>query len=211
MAALMKTSIYVDGFNLYYGCLRGTPYKWLDVSALCRMVFPKNEIQRMRYFTARVRATQNDPQKPQRQATYIRALETIPNLSVHYGHFLSHPKSMPLASPLPGGPQTARVIQTSEKGSDVNLATFLLADGFQGDYEVAIIVSGDSDLLEPVKTVQKKLGLRVGVLSPDRKASWDLLEAARFYRRIWPRTLKACQFPPTLQDEDGTFRKPDCW
>lgn len=26
---LMKTTLYVDGYNLYYGLLRNTPYKWL--------------------------------------------------------------------------------------------------------------------------------------------------------------------------------------
>jgi len=26
----MRTSIYIDGFNLYYSAVKGTPYKWLD-------------------------------------------------------------------------------------------------------------------------------------------------------------------------------------
>ena len=26
----MKTIVYVDGLNLYYAALRGTPFKWLD-------------------------------------------------------------------------------------------------------------------------------------------------------------------------------------
>lgn len=207
----MKTSVYVDGFNLYYGCLRGTAYKWLDVSALCRKVFSKAQINRIRYFTARVRPTPNDPQKPRRQETYIRALETIPNLSVHYGHFLSYPKSMPLASPSPGGPQLVTVIRTEEKGSDVNLATFLVADGFQGDYDVAIVISNDSDLKEAIKVVQDKLRLKVHVLNPHSNPSAVLRKTATWYRRIWPSTLRACQFPHTLQDKGGTFTKPSSW
>jgi len=207
----MKTNVYVDGFNLYYGCLRGTPYKWLDVSAVCRKVFPKNQIHRIRYFTARVRATRDDPLKPERQATYIRALETIPNLSVHYGHFLSHPRSMPLANPLLDGPQTVDVIYTEEKGSDVNLASYLLFDAFQHDYEVALVVSNDSDLVEPIRIVQEKLGLPVYVLNPHRNPSSALRKTAKDYRRIRRGTLKACQFPRTLRDRYGTFAKPDCW
>lgn len=207
----MKTNVYVDGFNLYYRCLRGTPYKWLDVSAVCRRVFPTHQIHRIRYFTARVRGTENDPQKPQRQATYIRALKTIPNLFVHYGRFLSHRRRMRLATPPPSGPQSVEVIRTEEKGSDVNLATFLLVDGFQGDYDVAIVVSNDSDLEKPIQLIQEKLGLKVDVLSPSKNPSWKLKEVARWYRRIWPSTLKACQFPPMLEDENGTFAKPDCW
>jgi len=30
-AVSTRTVIYIDGFNLYYGALRGTPYKWLDI------------------------------------------------------------------------------------------------------------------------------------------------------------------------------------
>ena len=26
----MRTQVYVDGFNLYYGALKDTPFKWLD-------------------------------------------------------------------------------------------------------------------------------------------------------------------------------------
>jgi len=209
----MKTNVYVDGFNLYYGCLKDTPYRWLDISALCRNVFPKNQINRIRYFTARVRATVNDPQKPQRQNMILRALQTIPNLSIHYGQFLSHPAQMRLAHPLPNGPKTVEVIKTREKGSDVNLATYLLVDAFDGDYEVAIIISNDSDLVEPIKVVRYKLGLKVGILNPQigKRTSWALRNVATFYRNIREGVLRDSQFPPILTDEKGTFRKPSQW
>ncbi len=48
------TNIYVDGFNLYYGALKGTPYKWLDLDMLSRLLVPGREIKRIRYFTAPV-------------------------------------------------------------------------------------------------------------------------------------------------------------
>jgi 5'-3' exonuclease len=51
----MRTYIYVDGFNLYYRSLKNTPYKWLDLKALFRYLLdPKNDIQAIKYFTARV-------------------------------------------------------------------------------------------------------------------------------------------------------------
>ena len=128
-------------------------------------------INRIRYFTARVQARPGDPQKPQRQDMFIRALQTISNLTVHYGHFLTHTLRMPLASPPPGGPNTVEVIKTEEKGSDVNLATYLLVDGFDKDYELAIVISDDSDLIEPIKVVKDKLGLQVGVLNPQPRTT----------------------------------------
>jgi hypothetical protein len=211
---IMRTNIYIDGFSLFYGCLKGTQLKWLDPEALCQRIFPQNKINRIRYFTARVRATPSDPQKPDRQDIYIRALKTIPNLTVHEGHFLSHEVMMPLAEPPRLGPRMVKVIKTEEKGSDVNLATYLLLDGFDGDYEVAIVISNDGDLEEPIKVVQSRLGLPVGVLNPHldkAKTSWVLRNAATFYRRIRAPILDACQFPSTLQDIKGTFTKPKEW
>jgi hypothetical protein len=99
-------NVYVDAFNLYYGALRGTRYKWLDLDALCRRLLPSDQIHRIRYFTAHVAARPGDPQQPQRQLTYLRALETIPHLSVHLGHYLTHRTRMPLAHPGPGQPAT---------------------------------------------------------------------------------------------------------
>ena len=103
----MPTNVYVDGFNLYYGCLRGTPYKWLDLDALCRRLFPRDRINRIRYFTAIVSARPGDPQQPQRQQAYLRALQTIPGLTIHRGRYLTHPTRMLLAHPVPGGPVKA--------------------------------------------------------------------------------------------------------
>jgi hypothetical protein len=69
--------VYVDGFNLYYGCLKGTPHEWLDLSKLCGILHKGNAINRIRYYPARVRARPGDPNQQQRQQAYIRALETI--------------------------------------------------------------------------------------------------------------------------------------
>ncbi len=210
----MKANVYIDGFNLYYGCVKNTPYKWLNPQALCQRMFPHYQINRIRYFTARIRGTSDDPRKPQRQAIFIRALQTIPNLSVHYGHFLSHTVRMPLANPALGGARTVEVIKTEEKGSDVNLAAYLLLDGFDEDYDLAIIISNDSDLLEAIGLVQSRLGMPVAVLNPQRdlkKTSWALKNAAQFYGRIRVNALKASQFPATLSDSTGSFTKPKEW
>ena len=207
----MKTNVYVDGFNLYYGCLKETPYRWLDLAKLCHLAFPKNTVNRIRYFTAPVKARPTDPQKPVRQQAYIRALQTLPNLTVHYGHYLENVTRMPLANPPAHGPRTVEVIRTDEKGSDVNLATYLLMDGFQGDFQVAVVVSNDSDLLEPIKVVRSTLGLRVGLLNPHEHPSLALRGVATFYKQIRKGLLKASQFPNTLHDAHGMITKPAAW
>ena len=116
LGSCVRTNVYVDGFNLYYGCLKGSRFKWLDLGRLCALLLPNYQIARIRYFTAKVRPRPDDPQKHIRQMVYLRALQTIPNLSIHYGHYLSHTVRMPLAHPRPGGPSTVEVIKTEEKG-----------------------------------------------------------------------------------------------
>lgn len=206
----MKTNVYVDGFNLYYGAVKDTPYKWLDLHKLCTLIFPKNKIHRIRYFTALVRDTTADPTKSQRQQTFIRALETLPGLTVHYGSFLASKARMPLVRPLPGR-RTAHVVKMEEKGSDVNLASLLLADAFRKDFEVAIVLSNDSDLLLPIKIVKSELHLPVGILNPHDRFAFELSKVATFKRRIRTGVLAASQFPETLTDAKGTITKPATW
>ena len=51
----MRTFVYVDGFNLFYGALKGTPFKWLDpVSLFEKVLQPRHDILKVKYFTARV-------------------------------------------------------------------------------------------------------------------------------------------------------------
>jgi hypothetical protein len=208
--AAQITNIYIDGFNLYYGALKGTPFKWLDVNALCSLVLPAShhQIHRIKYFTALVEPRPGDPEQPLRQQTYLRALRTIPHLSIYYGHFLSRVVPMHLAPPSYG---TVRVIRTDEKGSDVNLATHLLADGFRHDYDAAVIVSNDSDLLAPLLVAKNELSKAVGVLCPHKHPSVDLQHNATFFKSIRQSALAKCQFAHTLTDTNGPFSKPATW
>jgi len=208
----MKTIVYIDGFNLYYGSVKGTPYKWLDVFQLCQRLLPKNQILKVKYFTALIKARPNDPDQPNRQQIYLRALRTIPNLEIIYGHFLEHEIMMPMAGSTGGTPQKVRVIKTEEKGSDVNIAAHMLLDGFKGAYQIAILLSNDSDLVEPVKIVQNELKLPVGVLNPfPNKPSHELRRYATFVKPIRQGVLATSQFPSTMTDKTGEFYKPKSW
>ena len=205
----MITNVYIDGFNFYYGAVKGTPYKWLDFSALCRILLPGHKIRRIYYFTALLEARPGDSEKRQRQETYLRALRTMPNLKIVFGSFLTHVRNMPLAN----GKGYVNVVSTQEKGSDVNLAAQMLMDGFKNDYECAVVISNDSDLLRPIQMSIRDLGKKVGVLAPtqNRHPSRSLAANATFIKHIRPQVLAASQFPETLTDHHGTFRKPKDW
>lgn len=213
MGPIVRTYVYVDGFNLYYGCLKNTPYRWLNLDALSRRIYRRNDIRRIRYFTAHITPRPHKPQELANQLTYIRALETLPTVHVHLGTFLVKRTKGMLIDPRTNKvtSQVVSVAMPEEKGSDVNLATHLVADAFAGAFDVAIIVSNDTDLVEPIKVVRDRLGLHVGVLSPFKSISWPLRNAAEFYRCIRESHLKVSQFPPTMSDRHGRIVKPAGW
>ena len=211
----MKTVVYVDGFNLYYGCLKGTAYKWLDLKNLFKSLLkPQNEIIKIKYFTAKVRATQTDLSAPQRQETYIRALEKhIPEISVHYGHFLQHRQRMANANP---PPNTLEVIKTEEKGSDVNLAVQMLNDAWLARYDCAVVVSNDSDMAESMKLIRQYHQNRVlGLITPNRNRTNRTSQQLETVHAHFVRTIRStnllsrCQLPATIPGTN--IHKPPQW
>ena len=95
----VRTCVYIDGFNLYYRALRGTPHRWLDVAAMARAALPAGHIvEKIKYYTARV-SGRTDPDAPRRQHAYLRALETIPEVEIFYGTFMANKKSAGLVQP----------------------------------------------------------------------------------------------------------------
>ena len=123
------------------------------------------------------------------------------------------PSAAPLAEPVPGLPSHVLVRDSEEKGSDVNLATRLLVDGFNGKYEQAVVVSNDADFAGAMRYARDDLGLRVTLVNPDsRNASpRELASAATYVKRLWNSHLRRSQLPDTLTDAVGTITKPAAW
>lgn len=108
-------------------------------------------------------------------------------------------------------PTKVRVYKTEEKGSDVNLASHLIHDGYRGDYEQAVVITNDSDLAEPIRIIKEELKLPIGVLNPAKYPNPLLVRAATFVKQIRRGVLGASQFPANLSDKDGDFHKPVSW
>lgn len=226
----VRTTLYVDGFNLYYGAAKHTRFKWVNVVKLAETVLPGLRVDRTRYFTALVKSGPADPQQRQRQETYIRALQTLPNLTVHYGHYLRSEVMMPMVSP---PPNFARVVKMEEKGSDVNLATYMLVDAFRNECDQLVLITNDSDLAEPVRIIQSELRSRVLILNP-QSVDTAARSSIRSGRKVTARPsqvlsrhahrskdirsdgpnchMALSQFPDTLIDAHGrTIHKPTAW
>ena len=222
-AFIMRTIVYIDGFNLYYGCLKNTPYQWLNVKTTIEKLLPSQHfISEIKYFIARISSRPEKMYLSKRQALYFRALKTIPNLTIFEGHFLMKVSRLPI---IPDNKvsiwrsfvssqqlEKAFVLKVEEKGSDVNLASHLLMDAFKNRYDCAVILSNDSDLFTPMKMVKEEFKKKIGLITPNKHPSRHLMKVANFIKPIRSKALlKACQFPEKLKDKRGEFKKPDSW
>ena len=208
----MHANVYVDAFNLYYRALKGTPHRWLDLRALALgLLGSAFTLQNIRYFTASIKAQPRDPQKHIRQQTYFRAIRTLPELSIHQGHFLSNPVLMPRADPERGESPLVEVIRTEEKGSDANLAAYLTRDAAKRDSQAAFVITGDSDFAGVIRMVRQDFNFPVHVVDPTGSVSRRLRRAATSYQLLDRALLPECQFPAALSDAKGTITRPPSW
>ncbi len=226
-----RAFVYVDAWNLFYGALSKTPFKWLDVALLAEQMLPEYDVRCIRYYSAILDPRPGQEYKVERQRTYLRALEARSEgarsqgarsqearapLVIQYGRFRTHTTRLPLAEPEPGGPTTAEVLKTEEKLTDVNLAVHMVHDAHLGRFDAAVLVSNDSDLAEPLSIVRHELDLEVGVLCPHLHAADDLERHARFVRPIRHKHLRAAQLPDVVlggAESEGPveIRKPEGW
>lgn len=212
------TSVYIDGFNLYYS-IRRSPNKWLDLEALCDRVLPGKHVTHIRYFTARVRPL-DDPRQPQRQQAYLRALATLLRVTPEFGKFrvdtlvlpLSENEKRGLEYGASGGAGTRVPVRKSEeKGSDVNLATYLLIDAYEGAFQEAAVVSNDTDLVAPIRHVSKVMGLPVTIVNARARPAKRLVAAGNGFVHLTHADFTACQLPDPVHDAKGPIHKPARW
>ncbi len=200
--------MYVDGFNLYYG-LRSKGwrrYYWLDIRSLAwNLLRPGQSLTMVRYFTARIWPQADDPGKPERQAAYLEALTTLPDLYIHYGYYLAKDR---------GCPRCGATWKTyEEKMTDVNIAVELLGDAQDDVFDTALIISGDSDLTRPVRAVLDRFPEKRMIMAfPPNRVSKHLRQAASASFTIGRDAFRDSQLPEQVTSTHGyTLRKPQEW
>lgn len=210
-----RTIIYIDGFNLYYGCLKNSPFKWLNLKKLFESLLKENhQITKIKYFTAYISSRENNDNARLRQRYYLQAINHfIPELEIYYGHYLTHSIKAKLVDPKKGQPPFVTVYKSEEKGSDVNLAVHLLNDAWLDEYDCAVLVSNDSDIAEALRLVKKQHSKKIGLVFPNidkkRKPSKQLLNHSDFVKQIRHELLKKSQLPDKIPNT--SIRKPAEW
>ena len=202
-----RVAAYVDGFNLYFG-LKEAGFKrhyWLDVVALAHNILKADQrLVATHYFTARIRDNGRNVADQKRQATYLEAL-TLQGAQCQFGHYLEKSRECRRCH--------STWMDYEEKMTDVNIAIQLLADAFEDAFDVALVISGDSDLTTPVRRIRQRFpGKRVIVAFPPRRHSSELKRWASGFVSIGEDKLRASQLPETLTKLDGfVLSRPMTW
>ena len=196
---------YIDGYNLYYGLRtkRWQRYYWLNLQQMMtRLLKPAQTLQSTKYFTARVSSPAD---KVKRQNTYLEALGTLSDLHIFYGHFLEET----IICRNCGHTYTTH----HEKMTDVNIALQMLTDAFQNAFDTALLVSADSDLVGPVRTIQTLFpAKKVVVVFPPARRSAALQKTAYKYLYLGQNVLRKSQFPEEVVKSNGfVLRRPSSW
>ena len=133
----------------------------------------------------------------------------IPELSIYYGSFQTHPKMARLVKPI-NGKNYAEVFKTEEKGSDVNLSVHILNDAWLDMYDSAVLISNDSDIAEALRLVRLHHPTKsIGLLSPVETPSAELRKHVTFVKKIRSGVLANSQLPNPIPGT--TLTKPLSW
>jgi len=210
-----RSIIYIDALNLFYGAVRNTPYLWLDIQKLFERLRQQDLVEKIYYFTAKVKWPK---ESRKRQQEYLRALGTLSKVTLVYGYFANRPITRVLKA------DSMKIIfkipNSEEKRTDVNIATQMIDDAHGGMMDIAILVSGDSDLVPPIELIRRRFpAIKVVVYIPakdanSRRAKKSWFEKCAHAVNLLPQNLiERSQFPDKILDALGSVvaERPASW
>ena len=230
----MRAIFYIDGFNFYYLRTKRQPqYKWLNMKALADLiVLDGTMVNAVNYYTAPV-SGKIDHDAPRRQQILFSALRTVPEIKIVLGRFLYGEKWVGLVHPpkakpdeyvwnLPA-PNVVCVKKVEEKGSDVNLGAHLVRDAFLDKFDIAYVLTNDTDLVEPIRIVTEETDKKVCIVAPCRPSknargyivpipAPTLKKVSTSVHYIDDKELEASQFPNVINRKGKRdIEKPSEW
>ncbi|MBN8853637.1 MAG: hypothetical protein BGO55_12060 [Sphingobacteriales bacterium 50-39] len=201
---MKRLNVYIDGFNLYFGMVNSglSSCKWLDVQSLAMNIKSDSHIlNETKYFTSRI---SNNPDKQKRQNIYLEALQTT-SISIMYGQFRNQPMKCTQCSYF--------WYDSKEKMTDVNIATSMMTDAFTDNFDVAFLISGDSDLVPPVAAIRSLFPQKeIWVVLPPGRESNALKKVASGSFVLGKKKLQQSQLPNEVTSKYGmVLKKPPSW
>lgn len=201
---MKKVISYIDGYNLYHG-LKSQGWKWaywLNVHLMIGNILSEDQkLITTKYFTTRVSKPEG---KRLRQQKFLEALGTIPEIMFFYGKYI--PDKIECR-------HCGHIYTTyHEKMTDVNIAVEMLIDAMQNKFDTAVLVSGDSDLVNLVHRVKDLFGKQVVIVFPPKRKPRNLRKAANVIVDIDAQLLSKSLFADEIKKLDGyILKRPNEW
>lgn len=220
----LRTIVYIDGFNLYFGSLQGSPHRWLDISKLAHRISKEQNIHSkivaVKYFTADIQAKLSERGQDSciSQRDYLLALQAhISDIEIIKGkYFISKAHYYPHGEPVDFSKKHT-VWRAEEKQTDVNIAVHMLCDVIDNKCEQLIIFSNDSDLCPALSAIKERHPeIVIGTVAPlrgeKRNASADLKKHSDWTRNgIRIEELESSLLPDKVVTRKRVIKKPGHW
>src|SRR3989338_1758203 len=201
---MRKLAFFIDGFNLYHAIKDNKSlhkYKWLDLAKFCRSFCRSDDVvQEIFYFTAYATFK---PEGMERHKTYVRVLESK-GVKPIFGEFKRKDKFC----------YSCKKFTQSyeEKETDVNIAIKPFQTAIHDLYDMAYIISGDSDLIPAIRAVKETFPAKtIGVVIPIGRRAEALKQAAHFHMKMKLKHLETCQLPDRIELDGKVISRPDSW
>lgn len=235
---MLRTRIYIDGYNLYYGCLKGTHLKWLDLLALFeKSILPSvtamidghniaSDLQpaAIKFFTAPIleqAAKASDSIQCQEQYHAALSKHQPGRVETIKGYYSLTKARAKVIDPIdekkwPRDCLSTDIWKLEEKQTDVNLALHVVKDALLGEIEHVVIVTNDTDIAPALEMIRAHTKAAVGLVIPttdhERAPNADLVKHAHWVRtHITEAELKSAQLPRVIAGGRRPAIKPDSW
>jgi uncharacterized LabA/DUF88 family protein len=228
----LKTVCFVDGYNVFYGLLAGTQFKWLDLPKLLSLILniqnPKSQITAIHYFTAPIKPAlaSRGTESLHAQNTYIRALKAHGVLVQQGRHQLDRARAPAFTPQEPPSRQAmVDIWKLEEKETDVRIAlsvyrTISLIRKTEPEDTClqVVLMSADTDFTPLLAAVKEDFeDVRLGLILPHRENSTRPAPGAMLKYSDWTRRqisdieLASCQFPSRVATHKKPATKPEYW
>ena len=233
-ADALRTRVYIDGYNLYFGCLKNTACKWLDIRLLVEKILASVSYERdgkevayrfanpaIKYFTALI------------LESFAKSVDSM-HCQIHYHDALAgylgedfemisgYYHARPARAHKWEDGKAARecdqieIWKLEEKQSDVALALHAFSDAIHGEVDQVILVTNDSDLEPAMQLIRERTSTIIGLIAPIRPATGDvntrLAKHAHWIRRhILDNEISSSQLPSMVRHHQNVVHKPLSW
>ena len=162
-----RVNVYIDGSNFYHACRSELERPNINLGNFAQKLVGSNrEHRRTYYYTVKIPSNYSQ-QKYNAQQKFFYFLDRTPYFEVRLGRLMK------------------RGNHWTEKGVDMLLGIDLLQHAIDNLYDIAIVVSGDGDLVRAVQAV-KDTGKEVEVAFFENGISRDLLRSSDIFLELKP-------------------------